>query len=149
VLEVLGGASVTEVARRSGPSAWSADAAASDPSLDHTWPRPSNTSEGEVLGLLRRKDVVGYQIDNSPHQNNRGKRDEARVVVDYLGKGKNYGYPVDSVVGNPDEPVSGALFDCNLACLFSFPCEPHDRMVFNSRSVDNPDNHHPEKTREV
>ena len=72
---------------------------------------PLNSSERKVLGFLRLEDVVHIQISTGPYQNNCGKRDEACVVVDYIGKGKYYGYPIDGAVGNMDEPVSGALFD--------------------------------------
>jgi hypothetical protein len=73
--------------------------------------RSSNSSEWKVLGFLRLEDVVHIQISNGPYQNNCGKRDEACVVVDYLGKGKHNGYPEGNIVGDMDKSIGGALFD--------------------------------------
>jgi len=64
-----------------------------------------------MLGLLRPEDVVPVQISPGPDDRNHEKRDEARPIIDCLGKGQHDRYPPDKIVGNQGEPVSEALFD--------------------------------------
>ena len=63
----------------------------------------SRYPEGEFLALLRRKDVVPYQISDTPYDDNRQKRYGARTVVDCLCEGEYYGDPIDDIVCHKDQ----------------------------------------------
>jgi hypothetical protein len=60
-------------------------------------------SGGEFLALLRRKDVVPYQISNTLYDDNYEECYEARTVIDYLDKWKCYRYLIENIVCNRDQ----------------------------------------------
>ncbi len=78
-------------------------------------PYGSRYPEGKFLAPLRRKDVVPYQISNTPYDDNYKERYETRMVVNYLGEGKYYRYPINNIVCHKDqvEWVSESQFGWN------------------------------------
>jgi hypothetical protein len=107
-------------------------------------------SQGERLALLRREEVVPYQVGNGPYDRDHQKGYKACTVVDYLGKGKHDRYPPDHIVGDKDDSIGQALFDWSVvARVLPEPCEPHGGMLLDDHSVQHPDDHKPDKPCQV
>ena len=112
----------------------------------------SRYSEGIDLSLLQREEVVPYQISNGPYDDNYEERYEACTVVYYPGEGKYYRNPIDNIVCHKDqvEWVSKRQFDWNgVGRVFPLPSEPLGCMPLDNRSVNRPNNRHPDKARKV
>jgi hypothetical protein len=112
----------------------------------------SRYSEGIDLGLLQREEVVPIQISSGPYDNNNEKCDEACTIIYYLSEGKYNWYPIDNIVCQKDqvEWVSKPQFDwIGVSRIFSLPGEPPGCMPLDNRSVNRPQNRHPDKAGKV
>jgi len=112
----------------------------------------SRYPEGKDLSLLKREEVVPYQVSNGSYDDNNEKRYKAGTVVHYRGEGKYYRNPIDNIVSHKDqvEWVTKPQFDWNgVSRVFPLPSEPLGAMPFDNRSVNRPDNRYPDKGRKV
>ena len=63
----------------------------------------SRNPEGKDLSLLKREEVVPYQISNGSYDDNYEKHYEACMVVHYRGEGKYYRNPIDNIVSHKNQ----------------------------------------------
>jgi hypothetical protein len=99
--------------------------------------------EGVAFELLRGEleDVVCIQVEHQPYENDDGKRNKARTVVDCGEKGQQKN-PKGHIISQPDQSewVSVCLFDGKVViCVFPKPREPRCCMKLDNDSVKRPD----------
>lgn len=112
----------------------------------------SRYSEGIDLSLLQREEVVPYQSSYGPYDDNYEERYEACTVGHYRGEGKYHRNPITNIVRHKEqvERMAESQFDWNgVGRVFPLPSEPLGGMPLDNRSVDRPNDRHPDKARKV